>query len=35
MKFYETENDWGCPSLFKPTYKTLGNYKVQPPVKVY
>lgn len=34
MKFYETENDSGCSSLFKLTDKRLGNYKVQPPVKV-
>jgi FkbM family methyltransferase len=35
MFFYETENDCGCSSLFKPSDKRLGNYKIQPPVKVY
>jgi len=35
MQFYETETDCGCSSLFKPSDKTLGNYKVRPSVKVY
>lgn len=35
MQFYETENDCGCSSLLKPSDKRLGNYKIQPPVKVY
>jgi FkbM family methyltransferase len=35
MIFYETENDCGCSSLFKPIDKTFGNYNVEQYVKVY